>query len=72
MSPSSKFDGNMDNHAADLDLKTNAGRNVFEQLLADTDVIIDGYSPGALDKLGYGSAKFAELAKARGKGIVYV
>jgi crotonobetainyl-CoA:carnitine CoA-transferase CaiB-like acyl-CoA transferase len=57
---------------ADLDLKTEAGRKQFEKLLDDVDVIVDGYRPGALDKLGYGAEAMATLAKKRGKGIVYV
>jgi hypothetical protein len=32
-----------------------AGRKQFEKLLDDVDVIVDGYRPGALDKLGYGA-----------------
>jgi crotonobetainyl-CoA:carnitine CoA-transferase CaiB-like acyl-CoA transferase len=70
--PFFQVDGNMGKHAADLDLKTEAGRKIFEELLADADVVVDGYRPGALEKLGYGESKLMELAKARGKGFVYV
>ena len=70
--PFFQVDGNMGKHAADLDLKTDAGRKIFEELLADADVVVDGYRPGALEKLGYGCTRLTELAKARGKGIVYV
>jgi hypothetical protein len=70
--PFFQVDGNMGKHAADLDLKTDAGRKKFEELLAEADVVVDGYRPGALDKLGYGRQRLTELAKARGKGIVYV
>jgi hypothetical protein len=62
----------MGKHAADLDLKTREGREVFEALLADADVLVDGYRPGALDRLGYGASALAALAEKRGKGIVYV
>jgi hypothetical protein len=34
-------------------------------LLDDVDVIVDGYRPGALDKLGYGAEAMATLAKKR-------
>ncbi|KAJ5919410.1 CoA-transferase family III [Penicillium verhagenii] len=70
--PFFQVDGNMGKRAADLDLKTDAGRQEFEKLLADVDVIVDGYRPGALEKLGYGPKAMATLAEKRGKGIVYV
>jgi crotonobetainyl-CoA:carnitine CoA-transferase CaiB-like acyl-CoA transferase len=70
--PFFQVDGNMGKHAADLDLKTDAGRAEFEKLLADVDVIVDGYRPGALEKLGYGPQAMAAKAEKRGKGIVYV
>jgi len=70
--PFFQVDGNMGKHAAELDLKTASGRKLFEELLADVDVFVDGYRPGALESLGYGPARLMELAKARGKGIVYI
>ncbi|KAL4955348.1 CoA-transferase family III domain-containing protein [Aspergillus filifer] len=70
--PFFQVDGNMGKRAADLDLKTPEGRKVFETLLADADVLVDGYRPGALEKLGYGPSALAELGEKRGKGIVYV
>ncbi|KAL3474590.1 CoA-transferase family III domain-containing protein [Aspergillus californicus] len=70
--PFFQVDGNMGKHAADLDLKTDEGRAVFEKLLAEADVLVDGYRPGALEKLGYGPSSLATLASKRGKGIVYV
>jgi crotonobetainyl-CoA:carnitine CoA-transferase CaiB-like acyl-CoA transferase len=47
-------DGNMGKHTADLDLKSPEGRKIFESLLEDVDIVVDGYRPGALEKLGYG------------------
>ncbi|KAE8383663.1 CoA-transferase family III domain-containing protein [Aspergillus bertholletiae] len=70
--PFFQVDGNMGKHAADLDLKTEEGRRQFEELLADADVVVDGYRPGAIEKLGYGPEALASLAEKRGKGIVYV
>ncbi|KAK8147009.1 hypothetical protein G3M48_002260 [Beauveria asiatica] len=70
--PFFQVDGNMGKHATDIDLKTPRGRKVFEELLEDVDVVVDGYRPGAFDKLGYGPQKLAEMAKKRGKGIIYV
>ncbi|KAF7560223.1 hypothetical protein G7046_g3931 [Stylonectria norvegica] len=70
--PMFQVDGNMGKHASELDLKTPEGRRVFDQLLAEADVVVDGYRPGALEKLGYGAKALTELAGKRGKGIVYV
>jgi crotonobetainyl-CoA:carnitine CoA-transferase CaiB-like acyl-CoA transferase len=70
--PFFQVDGNMGKHAAELDLKSAEGRTVFEELLQDADVVLDGYRPGALERLGYGASALAEMAKARGKGFVYV
>ncbi|KAJ6441092.1 LOW QUALITY PROTEIN: CAIB/BAIF family enzyme [Purpureocillium lavendulum] len=70
--PFFQVDGNMGKHAADLDLKTPEGRQSFEKLLDEADVVVDGYRPGALEKLGYGPKALSERAARRGKGIVYV
>lgn len=40
---------------ARVDLKSRAGRAVFEALLADADVLVHGYRSDALDRLGLGS-----------------
>ncbi len=37
-----------------LNLKDPAGREVFEALLADADVLIENFRPGAMERLGYG------------------
>ncbi|KAJ6781467.1 hypothetical protein PWT90_02671 [Aphanocladium album] len=70
--PFFQVDGNMGKHATDIDLKTPEGRKLFDELLEDVDIVVDGYRPGAFEKLGYGPKKLAELAAKRGKGIVYV
>ncbi len=53
---------------ASLDLRTEAGAAVMDALLDDTDVWIDAYRPGALDRLGFS----AERAAARRPGVVVV
>ena len=37
-----------------LDLKTAAGRDIFKQLIATADVLVENYRPGAFDALGLG------------------
>jgi hypothetical protein len=70
--PFFQVDGNMSKHTTDLDLKSPEGRTTFEALLADADVVLDGYRPGAIARLGYGPQALVELGKKRGKGYVYV
>jgi len=38
-----------------LDIKSDAGREIIEQLAADTDVLLTNYRPGVMDGLGLGS-----------------
>jgi len=40
-------------HCAYLDLRTTEGRDRFEVLLSEADVLVHGYRPGALKGLGY-------------------
>jgi crotonobetainyl-CoA:carnitine CoA-transferase CaiB-like acyl-CoA transferase len=41
-------------------------------LLQTADVILDGYRPGSLERLGYGPQQLVDLVKGREKGIIYV
>ncbi|MGR9090084.1 MAG: CaiB/BaiF CoA transferase family protein [Gammaproteobacteria bacterium] len=50
-----------------LNLKTPAGRKIFLQLADESDVIIDSFRPGVVDRLGIGY----EAVRARNPGIVY-
>jgi hypothetical protein len=78
--PFFQLDVNTGKHCLALDLRlptspnttTTPDRETFATLLAEADIIIDGYRPGALTRLGYGPAHLATLARARGKGYVYV
>jgi hypothetical protein len=70
--PFFQVDVSVGKHCTDLDLKSDAGRQRLEELLQDADVVLDGYSPGALSRLGYGPEQLSDLAQRRGKGIVYV
>ncbi|MBX9720412.1 MAG: CoA transferase, partial [Candidatus Obscuribacterales bacterium] len=47
---------------ARLDLRNQNDRKCFEELLSQTDILIHGYRPGALDALGYGSAERRALS----------
>ncbi|MEY4755519.1 MAG: hypothetical protein RJA34_417 [Pseudomonadota bacterium] len=43
-----------------LDLRQTADQTVFEQLLARSDVLVENFRPGVLDKMGYGYGWLAE------------
>ncbi|KAH7244988.1 CoA-transferase family III domain-containing protein [Fusarium solani] len=44
-----------------LDLKTEAGKQAFSELVRGADVLIDGYRPGALQRLGFDSDSLRRL-----------
>jgi alpha-methylacyl-CoA racemase len=52
---------NRNKRALRLDLKAPAGREVFMRLARGADVIVEGFRPGVMDKLGAGYAAVAAL-----------
>jgi crotonobetainyl-CoA:carnitine CoA-transferase CaiB-like acyl-CoA transferase len=62
--PWQHVDGGQDKHSAVLDLAQHPAQ--FEALLADADVVVTGYRPGALDRFGLAPDQLAE----RHPGIV--
>jgi crotonobetainyl-CoA:carnitine CoA-transferase CaiB-like acyl-CoA transferase len=44
-----------------LDLRTAEGRGVLESLVREADVFVQGYRPGAMDRLGFGADRLAAL-----------
>jgi alpha-methylacyl-CoA racemase len=50
-----------------LDLKSDAGREALLRLIASHDVVLDGFRPGVLDRLGVGYERMREA----NPGIVY-
>jgi crotonobetainyl-CoA:carnitine CoA-transferase CaiB-like acyl-CoA transferase len=54
--------------SAQLDLHDAKGRETFTGLLRDADIVVQGYRPGGLAALGFGSE---DVARAK-PGIVYV
>lgn len=57
---------------AHLDLQQQNDRETLKSLIAESDVVIDGYRPGVMDKFGFGQSHILAQAKARGRGIVYL
>ncbi|RMZ66503.1 caib baif family enzyme [Pyrenophora seminiperda CCB06] len=70
--PFFQVDANIGKHTTDLNLKDQKDREIFEGLLQSADVVLDGYRPGSLERLGYGPQQLLDIAKRRGKGFVYV
>lgn len=64
-------DFNFGKRTIDLDLKSSEGRQAFEKLLEDVDVIVDGYRPGAIAKLGYGPDELLKRFSGK-RGFIYV
>lgn len=69
--PFFQIDSNFGKKTCELDLKNDADRIKFEELVKDADVIVDGYRTNVFEKLGYGLNYFKELAIKRGRGFVY-
>ena len=50
-----------------IDLKTDAGRGVLLRLVRDADVLLEGFRPGVMDRLGVGYERLRE----ENPGLVY-
>jgi len=51
-----------------LDLKSEAGREILLRLLDDYDILVEGFRPGVMDRLGLGY----ETLKARRPDLIYL
>ncbi|KAI0394061.1 CAIB/BAIF family enzyme [Xylariaceae sp. FL0594] len=65
------FESNLGKRDAHVNLKTEEGRTALLDLIRDADVVLDGYRPGVIERLGFGPKFVFETARRRGKGIVY-
>ncbi len=52
---------NRNKRSLSLDLKIPSGKAIFRRLIADADVILEGYRPGVMEKLGFGYETVAAL-----------
>jgi crotonobetainyl-CoA:carnitine CoA-transferase CaiB-like acyl-CoA transferase len=52
---------NRNKRSLTLDLKNAQGKVIFEKLVADTDVVLESFRPGVMDKLGLGFEHLAEI-----------
>ena len=51
-----------------VDLKTEAGRRIVEQLIPGADVFLEGFRPGVIDRLGFGY----DTLRAINPGLIYL
>jgi crotonobetainyl-CoA:carnitine CoA-transferase CaiB-like acyl-CoA transferase len=61
------FSVNRNKRSLTLDLKTKEGQSIFKKLLSNSDVLIDGFRPGTMEKLGLGY----EILKELNPGLIY-
>jgi formyl-CoA transferase len=52
---------NANKRSLTLNLNTEDGRALFRRLIAESDVLLENFGPGALDRLGLGYAALSEL-----------
>ncbi len=58
---------NRNKKSISLDLRSEEGKNIFEKLVANSDVILDAFRPGVMDKLGLSY----EVLKQVNERIIY-
>ena len=52
---------NSNKRSLTLDTKTPAGKEVLEKLIRESDVMVENFGPGALDRMGFSWARIQEL-----------
>ena len=64
---------NANKRSLTLNLKSEEGKKLFRKLLAESDVLVENYSPGALKRMGFGWDVIQEinpkLVYATGQGV---
>jgi crotonobetainyl-CoA:carnitine CoA-transferase CaiB-like acyl-CoA transferase len=58
---------NRNKRSVALDLKSDAGREVLWKLIEEADVLVENFSPGTIDRLGFGY----EAVAAKNPAIIY-
>ncbi|KAI1151620.1 CoA-transferase family III [Nemania diffusa] len=57
---------------ASLHLKNEADKEKLRALIREADVVVDGYRPGVMERLGFGREAILDLVKGRERGIIHV
>ena len=66
--PPTFFSCNRGKQSIALDLKSEAGQGILWQLIAEADVLLQNFRPGAMDRMGFGE----EAVRARNDRIIYL
>jgi crotonobetainyl-CoA:carnitine CoA-transferase CaiB-like acyl-CoA transferase len=62
--PDSPYDpSNRNKRSIGINLKTDAGREIFYRLAKGADIVVEGFRPGVTDRLGIGYEKLKEINK---------
>lgn len=56
---------------ANLDFKNEKDRETLKTLIIESDVVLDGYRPGVMEKWGFGKADILKLFEDRDRGVIY-
>ena len=54
-----------------LHLKNEADKEKLRELIRDADVVVEGYRPGVMDRLGFSRDAIFDLARGRDRGIIH-
>ncbi|KAI1752485.1 CoA-transferase family III domain-containing protein [Xylaria castorea] len=57
---------------ASLHLKDEDAKEKLRALIREADVVVDGYRPGVMERLGFGREAIFNLVKSRERGIIHV
>ncbi len=60
--------GNLGKRSLALDLKSDAGKRILDQLVEQADVFMEGFRPGVIAKLGFGY----DTVSSQNPGIIYL
>ncbi|KAF3061837.1 Succinyl-CoA-L-malate CoA-transferase beta subunit [Daldinia childiae] len=55
-----------------LNLKNEADKEKLRALIQEADVVVDGYRPGVMERLGFGRQAIFDMVKDRSRGIIVV
>lgn len=66
------IDVNWGKWTTNVNLELPEGRQTLRDLVLGTDVVVNGYRPGSLEKFGFGSEDIIEIVKSRPRGIISV
>ena len=60
--------GNLGKRSLALNLKSDAGKRILDQLVEQADVFMEGFRPGVIAKLGFGY----DTVSSQNPGIIYL